>query len=215
VLVFVEFPEGLVPKRPSGSPVETSTLSVIPKSLSEIHPIVYGKGISSMDGAGNIFDRIEQKLSALGVNADISDLQKAAGEYDAKIGNNPADLDSKIIDLELKVVMLARLLNASIDALETRGLAAAPATATQETDFKAPVQTAQSSGPVKKVKRLRQNPATGIIEEIEDVAEDDVIVADTRARFGGKGDPKKDSKKSVFIQATDDEPVKASEKARK
>ena len=92
------------------------------------------RGVSSMDGAGNIFDRIEQKLSALGVNADISDLQKAAGEYDAKISNNPADLDSKMIDLELKVVMLARLLNASIDALETRGVAAAamPAAAAEE-----------------------------------------------------------------------------------
>jgi len=167
-----------------------------------------------MDGAGNIFDRIEQKLSALGVNADISDLQKAAGEYDAKISNNPADLDSKMIDLELKVVMLARLLNASIDALETRGVAAEPATA-QEPATQAPAQV-QASGPTMKVKRLRQNPATGIIEEIEDVVEDNVIVADTRARFGGgKGDPKKDGKKSVFIQATDDEPVKASEKARK
>jgi hypothetical protein len=166
-----------------------------------------------MDGAGNIFDRIEQKLSALGVNADISDLQKAAGEYDAKISNNPADLDSKIIDLELKVVMLARLLNASIDALETRGVAAVPATA-QEPAMPAPAE-AKASDPTKKVKRLRQNPATGIIEEIEDVVEDNVIVADTRGRFGGKGDPKKDGKKSVFIQACDDEPVKVSEKARK
>ncbi|MGA9140754.1 MAG: hypothetical protein WBZ29_11050 [Methanocella sp.] len=169
-----------------------------------------------MDGAGNIFDRIEQKLSALGVNADISDLQKAAGEYDAKISNNPADLDSKMIDLELKVVMLARLLNASIDALETRGVAAAamPAAAAEESAAPAPAQVL-ASGPTKKVKRLRQNPATGIIEEIEDVVEDNVIVADTRARFGGKGDPKKDGKKSVFIQACDDEPVKTTEKARK
>ncbi len=167
-----------------------------------------------MDGAGNIFDRIEQKLSALGVNADISDLQKAAGEYDTKISNNPADLDSKIIDLELKVVMLARLLNASIDALETHGRATAPA-AEQESEIPAPAQP-QASGPIRKVKRLRQNPATGIIEEIEDVVEDNVIVADTRARFGGgKGDAKHDGKKPVFIQATDDEPVKASEKARK
>jgi hypothetical protein len=172
------------------------------------------RGVSSMDGAGNIFDRIEQKLSALGVNADISDLQKAAGEYDAKINNNPADLDSKIIDLELKVVMLARLLNASIDALETRGIAMTAPAAVEEPAAPAPAQ-AQASGPTKKVKRLRQNPATGIIEEIEDIVEDNVIVADNRARFRGGPEGKKEGKKSVFIQACDDEPVTATEKARK
>ena len=63
-----------------------------------------------MDGAGTIFDKLEQKLSALGVEADIGNLQKASAEYDVKIANNPADLDSKMIGLELKVVMLARLL---------------------------------------------------------------------------------------------------------
>ncbi len=168
-----------------------------------------------MDGAGNIFDRIEQKLSALGVDAGISDLQKAAGEYDARISNNPADLDSKMIDLELKVVMLARLLNASIDALEARGVTAAPAAA-PATAASSPVQATQTSGPGKRVRRLRQNPATGIIEEIEDIVEDNVIVADNRARLGGgKGDGKKDGKKSVFIQACDDEPVSVAEQAKK
>jgi len=174
-----------------------------------------------MDGAGTIFDRIEQKLSALGVEADIGNLQKASAEYDVKIANNPADLDSKMIGLELKVVMLARLLSGAIDALEARGAAAAPAAAATTADiFGAPAAAAPAaaSGSAKRVKRLRQNPATGIIEEIEDAPEDNVIVADNRVRLGGSGkggDPKKDGKKSVFIQATDDEPVTAAEKARK
>jgi hypothetical protein len=167
-----------------------------------------------MDGAGTIFDRIEQKLSALGVEADIGNLQKASAEYDVKIANNPADLDSKMIGLELKVVMLARLLGGAIDALEARG--GMPAAATQGSAAPAAAPTAAASGSTKRVKRLRQNPATGIIEEIEDAPEDNVIVADNRVRLGGsRGDGKKDVKKSVFIQATDDEPVTAAEKARK
>jgi hypothetical protein len=176
-----------------------------------------------MDGAGTIFDKLEQKLSALDVEADISNLQKASAEYDVKIANNPADLDSKMIGLELKVVMLARLLSGAIDALETRGgAAAAPAKGVTTADiFSAPATTAAAApapaaGPGKRVKRLRQNPATGIIEEIEDAPEDNVIVADNRVRLGGsRGDVKKDVKKSVFIQATDDEPVTAAEKSRK
>jgi hypothetical protein len=177
-----------------------------------------------MDGAGTIFDRIEQKLSTLGVNADIGNLQKASAEYDVKITNNPADLDSKIIGLELKIVMLARLLNASLDAMESRGGATtAPAAAATTADIfgapaPAPAPAMTMAGPAKRVKRLRQNPATGIIEEIEDAPEDNVIVADNRVRLGGsgRGDGKKDSgKKSVFIQATDDEPVTAAEKTRK
>jgi hypothetical protein len=168
-----------------------------------------------MDGAGTIFDKLEQKLSALGVEADIGNLQKASAEYDVKIANNPADLDSKMIGLELKVVMLARLLSGAIDALEARGGAtAAPAAARQESA--APAAQVVAAGPGKRVKRLRQNPATGIIEEIEDAPEDNVIVADNRVRLGGsRGDAKKDAKRSVFIQATDDEPVTAAEKARK
>jgi hypothetical protein len=176
-----------------------------------------------MDGAGTIFDRIEQRLSMLGVHADIENLQKASAEYDVKITNNPADLDSKMIGLELKVVMLARLLNAAIDAMETHGPMAAPAAAPQESAARAAAPAATpaatpmatpAAGPTKKVKRLRQNPATGVIEEIEDTVEDNVIVADNRSRFRG-GDPKKEAKKSVFIQACDDEPVAASDKAKK
>jgi hypothetical protein len=171
-----------------------------------------------MDGAGTIFDRIEQKLSTLGVNADIGNLQKASAEYDVKITNNPADLDSKIIGLELKIVMLARLLNASLDAMESHGGATAMQAAEPQEFAPQAAAPTTMAGPTKKVKRLRQNPATGIIEEIEDAPEDNVIVADNRVRLGGsgRGDGKKDSgKKSVFIQATDDEPVTAAEKSRK
>ncbi len=167
-----------------------------------------------MDGAGTIFDRLEQKLSALGVNADIGGLQKAAADYDARIGNDPADLESKRVGLELKVVMLARLLNATIDVLEAQAIGDAPAAAAAPQHAAAPAATATvTAGPVRKIKRLRQNPATGIIEEIEDIAEDNVIVADNRSRF--QGSAKKDEKRPVFIQATDDEPVAAAEKAKK
>lgn len=168
-----------------------------------------------MDGAGTIFDRIEHKLSALGVSADIENLQKASAEYDLKIANNPADLDSKIIGLELKVVMLGRLLSAVIDAIEARaGTAAPPAATPQEARAPATAQAAAAS-PTKKVRRLRQNPSTGVIEEVEDNAEDNVIVADNRSRFRGGPEGKKEARKSVFIQACDDEPVTATDRAKK
>lgn len=166
-----------------------------------------------MDGAGTIFDKLEQKLSALGVNADIGGLQKAAADYDARIGNDPADLESKLVGLELKVVMLARLLNATIDALEVQAMGGAPAAAAPQHAAAPAAAPAATAGPVRKIKRLRQNPATGIIEEIEDIAEDNVIVADNRNRF--QGTAKRDEKRPVFIQATDDEPVTAAEKAKK
>ncbi|WP_048198331.1 hypothetical protein [Methanocella arvoryzae] len=164
-----------------------------------------------MDGAGTtIFDRIEQKLSAAGAEVDITDLKEAVSQYDAKISENPADTESRIIGLELKLVMLARMLNAAMDVLPS-GSAAASASV-PETPFDdeasapkaAPAQAATSNGPKKK--RLRQNPATGVIEEIEDTEEDNVIVADGRIRFsGGKAIPVRDEKKCVFINAVDDE----------
>jgi hypothetical protein len=166
-----------------------------------------------MDGAGTtIFDRIEQKLSAHGVSVDISDLKQTVSQYDARIAGNPADLDSKMIGLELRVVMLARLLNAAVDALD--GRAAAPAAAEATAEAAPAATTATAAAPVKKVRRLRQNPATGVIEEVEDAAEDNVIVADSRGRFGGKGggDPKREAKKTVFIAAVDDEPVTPAKK---
>ena len=163
-----------------------------------------------MDGAGTtIFDRIEQKLSAAGAEIDITDLKEAVGQYDAKIAENPADTESRIIGLELKLVMVARLLNAAVEVLPSGG--AAPACAATPFDEEAPARTAapaqaqQASGPRKK--RLRQNPATGVIEEIEDTGDDNVIVADGRVRFaGGKGGvPAREEKKCVFINAVDDE----------
>jgi hypothetical protein len=165
-----------------------------------------------MDGAGTtIFDRIEQKLSAAGAEIDITDLKEAVSQYDAKIASNPADTETRIIGLELKLVMLARLLNAAVEVLPQGGNSAACAISAPETPFdeEGPAQPAhaqqQTSGPRKK--RLRQNPATGVIEEIEDTAEDNVIVADGRVRFGKGGIPMKEEKKCVFISAADDEAV--------
>lgn len=167
-----------------------------------------------MDGAGTtIFDRIEQKLSAAGVEVDVSDLKEAVSQYDAKIVNNPADVDSKIIGLELKLVLVARLLSAAVDALPQGGVCAAPASeaaATAQNIFSA-APAAQAPANAPKKKRLMQNPATGVIEEVEVTEETgELIVADGRARFGsggGKGGSRKEEKKCVFISAVDDEAV--------
>lgn len=164
-----------------------------------------------MDSAGTtIFDRIEQKLSAAGVEVDVTDLKQAVSQYDAKITSNPADIDSKIIGLELKLVLVARLLNAAVEALPQAGAAAPSCAASPFEDEAAPAQKAvqaQAAGPKKK--RMRQNPATGVIEEIEDDDGTEMIVADGKMRYtGGKGGaPKRDEKKCVFIAATDDETV--------
>ena len=70
---------------------------------------------------------------------------------------------------------------------------------------------------------MLQNPATGIIEEVEveDRPQDHFIVADGRGgALPGRrvsnidDDGLKSSKKPVFIAAADDEPVQASEKKR-
>lgn len=161
-----------------------------------------------MDGAGTtIFDRIEQKISASGVTVDIADLKDASSQYDLRIADNPADLDAKMVSLELKVVMLARLLNAVVDVLPQGG-ASIPAEHAVANDSPAEAAVEHPHVPGNKKKRLRQNPATGIIEEIEDTAEDNVIVADTRARYRGPGaEHHKEDKKCVFIAATDDETV--------
>lgn len=160
-----------------------------------------------MDGAGTtIFDRIEQKLSAAGVEVDVTDLKEAVSQYDAKIADNPADVDSKIIGLELKLVLVARLLNAAVDAIPPSGAAYAAAPADDAVPAQKASAQAVSNGPRKK--RLRQNPATGVIEEIDDAGDDNVIVADGRMRFGGGkgGAPSgKEKKECVFISAVDDE----------
>jgi hypothetical protein len=157
-----------------------------------------------MDGAGpTVFERIEQKLSGMGVRLDNSDINEALKQVEARLGDDPADMESKLARIELKVVELARMLDAALDAGNGKALqAAAPP------DNPAPAQAAIKQG-VKKIKKLVQNPATGVIEEqeVEDDPSDHFIVADGRGRLpAGKDGPQ--HKKSVFIAATDDEPVK-------
>ncbi|MCD1294730.1 hypothetical protein CUJ83_06925 [Methanocella sp. CWC-04] len=166
-----------------------------------------------MDGAGQtIFERIEYKLSQKGIEVDNSDLVEAARQIEQRLREDPADVDSKMIRIELKIVELARLLNATLDTLD--------ATEVQNVsdDGAEPVAShpeeysgSNEHGHLK----YRLNSATGIIEQVEDKEEDEVIVADTRGRFGGKRDGKKEDKKCVFIAATDDESVKPSDLKKK
>lgn len=160
-----------------------------------------------MDGAGpTVFERIEKKLSGMGVCVDHSDINEALKQVEARLSDNPADMESKLARLELKVVELARMLDAALDAGNGNVFqAAAPA------DKQAPAQAAQKQG-VKKIKKLVQNPATGIIEEqeVEDDPSDHFIVADGRGKFTAAPDRK--DKKSVFIAASDDEPVTPAKK---
>ncbi|MGE5556948.1 MAG: hypothetical protein ACM3QV_00290 [Caulobacteraceae bacterium] len=163
-----------------------------------------------MDGAGlTVFEKIEQKLSNMGIQVDNSDLKEATRQINAKIDENPADIESKMIRLELKVVELSRLLSATVDVLESGHASFSEAQPVE----KAPSAQAAEQSHVQKTKKFRINAATGVIEQVEDSGEDNVIVADGRGRFGGKGgtDPKKD-KKCVFISAVDDEPVGQAEK---
>ena len=191
-----------------------------------------------MDGAGpTVFERIEQKLSKMGISVDNADIREASRQVEARLEANPNDTESKINRLELKVVELARLLDASLGALENHGVAAheavpsrTPLTADQieeqiehagnEESAAVPAKTAAP----KKVKRMLQNPATGIIEEVEveDRPQDHFIVADGhgggtlpgRRVSSSDDDGLKAHKKPVFIAAADDEPVRGSEKKR-
>ncbi|HTX44234.1 MAG TPA: hypothetical protein VMC61_05850, partial [Methanocella sp.] len=73
----------------------------------------------------------------------------------------------------------------------------------------APAQAASKPQGTRRIKKLQQNPATGVIEEVEveDNPADHFIVADGHGHFASaKEGPQ--HKKSVFIAATDDEPVK-------
>jgi len=169
-----------------------------------------------MDGAGpNVFERIEQKISSIGVRVDNSDLHEAEKQVEANLEKNPADMESKLARLELKVVEIARFLDAAVTALEAHdgGHAAMAEAPVFEQHSQAQVAAQQKPG-ARKIKKLQQNPATGVIEEveIEDNPSDHFIVADGRGRFTASLDPRKDSKKSVFIAATDDEPVTESDK---
>jgi predicted RNA-binding protein Jag len=187
-----------------------------------------------MDGAGpTVFERIEQKLSKMGIAVDNSDIREASRQVEASLEANPNDTESKINRLELKVVELARLLDASLGALESNGAApqaAKPSRVLQhaaepvEEEIGQAEHTEQAAQQApKKVKKLMQNPATGIIEEVEveDRPQDHFIVADGRGgvlpgrRLPANDDGPRNRKKSVFIAATDDEPVSAADPKRK
>ncbi|HEY3421565.1 MAG TPA: hypothetical protein VGK13_00305 [Methanocellaceae archaeon] len=170
----------------------------------------------------------------MGISVDNADIREASRQVEARLEANPNDTESKINRLELKVVELARLLDASLGALESNGVAQheavpsrVPLTADQveeqiEHSEQAPAQM-KAAAP-KKVKRMLQNPATGIIEEVEveDRPQDHFIVADGhgggtlpgRRVSSSDDDGSKAHKKPVFIAAADDEPVRASEKKR-
>ena len=153
-----------------------------------------------MEGAGpTVFERIEQKLSSMGIRVDNSDINEALKQVETRLNDNPADMESKLARLELKVVELARMLDAALEA----GNGNVPQAAAPE-EKQAP---AQAKPGTKKIKKLVQNPATGVIEEqeVEDNPSDHFIVADGHGKFAVAPDRKE--KKSVFIAATDDEPV--------
>ncbi len=157
-----------------------------------------------MDGAGpTVFERIEQKLSSMGVRVDNSDINEALKQVEARLNENPTDMESKLARLELKVVELARMLDA---ALEAGNGSATPAVPEEKQAPAAPKQGAR------KIKKLVQNPATGVIEEqeVEDDPSDHFIVADGHGRFAAAPDRKE--KKSVFIAAADDEAVAPAKK---
>lgn len=167
-----------------------------------------------MEDAGmTLAERIEQKLSNLNITVNNSDIKEAARQIDARIEANPDDMESRLIRLELKVVELSRFLDATLGALD-HGAAPIP----QEfmpAEEQAPAKYVATDGGKRPMKR-RLNSATGVIEEVEDTGEDNVIVADGRRSFGGgRGGSAKEEKKCVFISATDDEPVPESAKKRK
>lgn len=154
-----------------------------------------------MEGAGpTVFERIEQKLSSMGVRVENADINEALKQVEARLRDNPADMESKLARLELKVVELARMLDAALEA----GNGSVPQ-ATVPPEKQAPAPLKQGA---RKIKKLVQNPATGVIEEqeVEDDPSDHFIVADGHGRFAAVPDRKE--KKSVFIAAADDEPVK-------
>ena len=164
-----------------------------------------------MDGAGpTVFERIEQKLSAMGVHVDNSDIAEALKQVDARLGANPADMESKLARLELKVVELARMLDGALSAMEPGNGPTFIAPVGAAVDKQEPARPQGGH----KIKKLQQNPATGVIEEVEvkDNPADHFIVADGRGRFTARAVDDPQHKKSVFIAARDDEPVKQSKK---
>ncbi len=164
-----------------------------------------------MEGAGpTVFERIEQKLSGMGVRVDNADINEALKQVEARLSGNPNDMESKLARLELKVVELARMLDAALEA-GNGSLSAGPVIAAPE-EKEAPPEAAPKQG-TRRIKKLQQNPATGVIEEVEveDNPADHFIVADGHGHFTAtKEGPQ--HKKPVFIAATDDEPVTSAKK---
>ncbi len=161
-----------------------------------------------MEGAGpTVFERIEKKLSGMGVHVENADINEALKQVEARLNEDPTDMESKLARLELKVVELARMLDAALEA----GNGNIPNAAAPE-EKQAPSQAPQKQQATKKIKKLVQNPATGVIEEqeVEDNPSDHFIVADGHGRFTAKEMPQ--HKKPVFIAATDDEPVTPAKK---
>jgi ParB-like chromosome segregation protein Spo0J len=142
----------------------------------------------------------------MGAHVDDADINEALKQVEARLNDNPSDMESKLARLELKVVELARMLDAALDA----GNGGAPQAAAAHEEKQAMDQAPRQG--IKKVKKLQQNPATGVIEEVEvdDSPSDHFIVADGRGRFTAKDLAQ--HKKSVFIAARDDEPVNAAKK---
>ncbi len=144
----------------------------------------------------------------MGVHVDNADINEALKQVEARLNENPADMESKLVRLELKVVELARMLDA---ALEAGNGNVTQAGAPEERQALA--QAPKKQQVTKKIKKLQQNPATGVIEEVEveDNPADHFIVADGHGRFTATREGPQ-HKKPVFIAATDDEPVTPAKK---
>ena len=168
-----------------------------------------------MDGVvPNVFERIEHKLSGIGIQVDNSDLRGAEKQVEASLEKNPEDMESKLLRLELKVVELARFLDAAVSVLESHNGHETHSEDAEQFHAMSPMPQQRPQQQVRKIKKLQQNPATGVIEEVEidDNPADHFIVADGHGKYTGSVDPKKDSKKTVFIAARDDEPVSQADK---
>jgi hypothetical protein len=167
-----------------------------------------------MEDAGlTVFERIEQKLSNLGITVNNSDLKEALRQIDARIEANPEDMESRLIRLELKVVELSRFLDSALSALDNGGVSTPAEFIPAEDPAERTITMPSVTG--KRPMKRRLNSATGVIEEVEDTGEDNVIVADGRPYGGKRGPGGKEDKKCVFIATTDDEPVPESSKKRK
>ncbi len=147
-----------------------------------------------MDGVvPNVFERIEQKLSSIGVQVDNSDLRGAEKQVEASLEKNPEDMESKLLRLELKVVELARFLDAAVTALESHNGHETHSEETEQFHAMSPAPQQKMQQQVRKIKKLQQNPATGVIEEVEidDNPADHFIVADGHGNTQAPSTPRR------------------------